>query len=82
MSRMRGTEQVTRCAIHAGGGVGDSNFHMGDCEGLLITRMSIHGAVSRSCEKGWESTHYVGNPVRELKVNISGWPIVVEEQPL
>lgn len=74
-SRMKSQEHFFKCYLHCAEPVGDVEdrkyFTSEDCAGKLITRQSIHGAIMRSCEKGWN----------EAK-NDAGWPDVIAEEEL
>ena len=63
-----------RCFMHA------DDFPM-KCEGKLITRRSIYGAVTRACEKAWnEGVQFEDG--RRIKVDLKGWPEWIREERL
>lgn len=75
-SRMKSEEHFFKCYLHCAEPVGDvvedrKYFTSEDCQGKLVTRMSVHGAVQRSCEKAWNEAD-----------NFAGWPTVIAEEEI
>jgi hypothetical protein len=55
-----------RCIIHA------ADERGGVCSSKLLTKESIHGAVSRNCENAWNSEFKVNG--RNYRAKDSLWP--------
>ena len=67
---MKTKEHFFRCHLHCD----KSAINNGeDCEGQLITRKSIYGAIQRSCRLSWENV---------LGQDFSGWPEILKIEDL
>lgn len=54
--------------------------HGEDCQGKLITRKSILGAIQRSCQLAWEKMEGFESGI--AKFNINGWPEILKVEEL
>ena len=55
-----------------------------ECEGALVTRRSIYGAVMRTCRKAWHEgiTTQHDHGGRKIRFDLKGWPEIIKEEEL
>ena len=52
-------------------------IHLEDCEGSLITKKSIYGAIVRGCHKAWTEPIMVGQKLKYIDPAL--WPEEVKD---